>query len=151
MLFDDTFVFVMVYLDDDRIDIAGNQYPYPLHSPVVAKEFSNDIDIQNGLYGILWGKTDHLIYEKLNSGFWIVLKVEKNSELICIDKFYNRYKFKTGKIVYNGIIRNCSKYIIQHKNDPEILEEAKYLKIEDLVGTKCWNKKRKEEKKLISI
>jgi len=148
MLFDDTFVFMMVYLDDEKMDMAGNKYP--LHGHVIAQEFSNDVDIQKGLYGILWGKTDHLIYEKLYSGHWAILKVEKNNELICVDKFSNRYKFKTGEIVYNGIAWSCSKYIIQHQNDPEILEEAKYLKIEDLVGSKFWNKKRREEKKTLT-
>ena len=138
------YVLMLVYLDEDWLDLSGNKY----HSEgfIEAKEFTNDIDLQNGLYGIMWGKTNYFPYEKIDKGHWAVVKTEINQELIKTDWHYNRYKFRNGFIVYLGSLRSAAKYILKHKDDPteKLAEEAKWLQPEEITGSTEWFKEQKK-------
>ena len=135
-----SYVFMLVYVDNDWLDIGGNEYP--TEGYVEANNFTNDIDIQNGLYGIMWGKTFYLPYEKIDQGHWIVVKTETNEELIKTDWYYNRYKFKYGAVVYAGNIRSAAKYIIKNKDNlaESLTEDAQWLQPEEIAGSKEWLK-----------
>lgn len=138
MLFDNSFILMLVYVDEDWMDIAGNRYP--IEGDVEAKEYSEDIDISKGLYGIPWGKTCYFPYERINKGHWIVVKVEKSEEMVRVEEYYNRYKFRLGTVVFCGSIQECAKYIIKNKNGPECLEEALWVQPEEIAGSDEWLK-----------
>ena len=105
-----SYVLMLVYVDSNLMDIGGNIYP--VEGYVEANNFTEDIDIRNGLYGILWGKTCSLSYEKIDSDNWIVIKTEISEDLIKTDFYYNYYKFRSGTVVYFGNLRSAAKYII---------------------------------------
>ena len=125
------------------MDIGGNKYP--IKGYVEADNFTNDIDIENGLYGIMWGKTFHLSYEQINEGKWVVVKTEISELLIEIDRLCNRYKFKYGIVVHSGTVTTASQYIIDHKNDEFLINEVKQLQLKEIVGSKKWLKKYGEK------
>ncbi len=135
------YVFILVYIDENWEDIAGNKYP--VEGFIRAKEFTDDIDISCGLYGILWGKTCYLCYEKIDKGNWVVVKTEFNEDLIRTDSYYNRYKFRQGWVIYAGNIRSAAKFILKHKDDSseELLSEASWLQPEEIAGSRQWFKK----------
>lgn len=139
------YVFMLVYVDDEWMDMGGNKYS--IEGYIEANNFTNDIDLQNGLYGIMWGKTCYFPYERINKGHWLVVKTEKNKELIETDCYYNRYKFKYGAIVHAGNIKTAAKYILENKDDELLVEDAKWLQPEEVAGSKEWLK----EHKLVTI
>ena len=132
------YVLMLIYVDDEWMDIGGNEYPYEGY--IEAKKFTNDIDIENGLYGIMWGKTCHFPYEKLKNGNWVVVKTEVSEEIIKVDGYYNRYKFRCGNVVHTGDIESASKYIIDNKNDPGFVEDGAWVQPEEIAGSKKWIK-----------
>jgi hypothetical protein len=105
-------VLMLVYVDDDWMDIGGNVYPQSGY--VECKYFTDDINIENGLYGILWGETDRFLYEKKNKGHWLVVKTEWNKEIIKVNS-YNRYKFRNGFIVKTGKYKKLMNYLVKNK------------------------------------
>ena len=109
------YVLMLVYVDDNWMDIGGNVYPP--EGFIEAKNFTEDIDIQFGLYGILWGKTCYFPYEKIDNGNWLVVKTEIGDDLIRVESYYNRYKFRSGSVVHSGNIKSSARYIIKHKNE----------------------------------
>ena len=137
------YVFMLVYIDDEWMDIGGNKYP--TEGYIEANNFTNDIDIQNGLYGIMWGKTCYFPYEKMDNGHWVVVKTEKNEELIETDCYYNRYKFRYGAVVHSGGIKTAAKYILDNKDNPEefLIKDAEWLQPEAVAGSKEWLKEHK--------
>lgn len=110
-----SFVLLLVYVDDDWMDIGGNSYPKEGY--IEARKFTNDIDIRLGLYGILWGDIKKLEYEKTNAGYWLVVKAEWSDDLIKTDYFANRYKFRNGIVVFCGSLKSSRNYIRKHEND----------------------------------
>jgi hypothetical protein len=138
------YVLLLVYVDNDLLDIGGNLYPKEGY--VESNEFSKDIDIRYGLYGIMFGKTNKLQYENINSGHWIVVKTELNEYIIKTDRCLNRYKFNNGFVVHFGNLESASEYIIDNKNNDCFMSSAKNIKSEEIAGSKKWMKKniRKE-------
>ncbi len=132
------YVLMLVYVDENWMDIGGNIYPP--EGFVKAKDFTKDIDIQNGLYGILWGKTCYFPYEKIDVGNWLVVKTELSEDLIKTDWYYNRYKFCNGWVVHAGNTRSSAKYIVSHKYDEDFIEEAGWIQEEEIAGSKEWLK-----------
>ena len=130
------YVLMLVYVDEEWKDIGGNEYPYDGY--IEAKKFNYDIDIEQGLYGIMWGKTSHFSYEKLKNGNWVVVKTEICEEIIKVDGFYNRYKFRCGTVVYTGDIMSASKYIIDHKYDEGLTEDGAWLQSSEIAGSEEW-------------
>lgn len=135
------YVFMLVYVDEEWMDVGGNKYPSDGY--IEAEKFEKDIDIRYGLYGIPWGKTCYFPYEKLRSGHWIVVKTEIGEDFIKTDGYYNRYKFKQGSVVYAGNLRGAARFIINHKNDRFLAEEARWLQSEEIAGSKEWMKEHK--------
>ena len=138
-----SYVLMLVYVDDDWLDIAGNKYP--IEGFIEAKKFTKDIDIRSGLYGVLWGKTWHFPYEQITKGHWIVVKTEYDEDLIKTEWNNERYKFKNGWVVHIGNLRSAAKFILQKKNDPMelLIKDAEWLLPEDVAGSKEWLKEHK--------
>lgn len=136
------FVPVLCYVDDNWMDISGNVYPED--GIVYAKEFTDDINIEYGLYGIFWGNADFLIYEKLN-GNWIIVKVEIDNDFIVVDGTGNRIKFKNGMIICSGDACKMGNYLWRNRNNSSQYScyITKDTKKEDIVGTNSWVRKHK--------
>ena len=136
-----SYVLILVYVDNDWMDIAGNVYPSEGY--VEADHFTKDIDIQHGLYGILWGKTERLPYEKINEGHWCVVKAELSEDLIRTDSFLNRYKFSRGFVVHSGNLLSAAEYIVENKHDEDFIKDPLTIQSEEIVGTHQWMKEHK--------
>ena len=124
------------------MDIAGNIYPET--GEISAKEFTEDINIQYGLYGILWGRTPVLFYEKEEEGHWLVVKTKINDDFIVVDSLYNRVKFREGEVICYGEMEKIGKYVKKLKDNPlyyDGLNADITLKAE-IVGTKEWKENR---------
>ncbi len=134
----DDYILVLVHVDRDHVDVAGNEYP--IEGYVETKEFTNDLDLQYGLSGVPWGKTVGFPYDNIKEGRWFVLKTQVNDDFTIIDTYYNQAKFKNGFILYNGTIRQCARFIVRNKNDIEQNYNAKALSIkeEEIAGSKEW-------------
>jgi hypothetical protein len=132
------YVLMLVYVDDDWMDIGGNIYPKEGY--IEAANFTNDVDIRFGLYGIPWGKTNYLQYEKIDSGHWIVVKTDLSEDLIKTDHFRNRYKFNKGFVVYEGSLRSAARFIIKHKDESGFVDEAESILPEEVFGSTPWRK-----------
>ena len=135
------YVPVMCYVDENLMDIGGNIYPED--GFISAKKFTDDINIQYGLYGILWGKTKKLLFEKIENGNWVIVKTEVNNELIKTDCINNRVKFRNGMVLYIGNISSAGEFIYKNriKKQHYFSEEGKEIKKYEIVGTKKWIKK----------
>jgi hypothetical protein len=111
------FTMMLVYVDDDWMDIGGNIYPDEGY--VEANHYSDNIDIQHGLLGIIWGNVKRLKYEKADTGHWLVVKTESCQETIKIDHFDNYYKFRNGSVIFCGDYKSAKQYIRDHINDED--------------------------------
>jgi len=131
-------VLMLVYVDENWMDIGGNTYP--IEGFVEAKEFTKDLDIRFGLYGIMWGKTSYFPYEQAYRGNWIVVKTEISEDIIKVDWHYNRHKFYSGSVVYSGNLRDAAMYIIEHKNDSEFSKDGQWIQPEEIAGSEEWLK-----------
>lgn len=140
VLFTRSYVPVMCYVDENWMDIAGNIYPSDGFAS--AKSFTTDINIQHGLYGILWGKASSLVYEKINIGHWVIVKTEVNNNFIKTDHYNTRVKFKTGMVIHTGSIRTAGKFLFRNKlnRSHHFSQEGEYLKEEQVIGTTKWMK-----------
>jgi len=137
------FLPVMCYIDDNYMDIGGNIYPE--YGFISAKEFTDDNNIQYGLYGIPWGRTDNLLYEKIDSGNWVVIKTEINDELIKTDCIRNRVKFRNGMVLKVGSANYIGEFIYENREKHNFSKLGKYVKKDEIVGTKKWMKKYYKE------
>lgn len=140
MIESESYVLMLVYVDDCLFDIGENKYPKK--GKVEAKNFQNDEDISKGLYGILWGKSEFLLYEDLKCGNWFVVRTYNNNNLIRINKEDNRYKFKNGYIVHKGSVKSSANFIINSIKKMN-KDYVKYISInrEEFIGTKKWEMK----------
>jgi hypothetical protein len=138
------YVSVLCYVDENWMDIGGNIFPED--GFIAAKEFTDDINIQFGLYGILWGNTDYLFYENVDDGNWAVIKVEVDNNFMFVDKMYNRVKFKNGMVVCSGNVEETGNFLWENGKD---LSQCYYvpekMKKKDIVGTKKWLKRFREK------
>lgn len=138
------YVHVLCYIDENWMDIGGNIFPED--GVVSAKEFTDDINIQFGLYGILWGITDCLIYENID-GDWVVVKVEIDNDFMFVDEFYNRVKFNNGMVVCSGSVEEAGEFLWINRD--EMSSCCYYFpedtKKENIVGTKKWLKKFRDK------
>ena len=143
------YVPILCYVDDNWMDIGGNVYPED--GVVTAKEFTNDINIECGLYGIFWGKTEKLFYEKL-SGNWIVVKVEVDNNFIVVDSLSNTVKFNNGMIICSGNAYEMGSYLWDNINN--VSQYSCYIngfvKESDIVGTVKWVKRCEKVNKCYS-
>lgn len=130
------YVLLLSYIDDNRTDIGGTVFPE--EGFIESKNFKKDINIRNGLTGILWGESNTLPYEKINKGFWLVIKTEKNDDFIRTDILDNRYKFPNGTILYCGDLISAANYIIEHKNDDDLDSHGKEVRCSSIVGSQEW-------------
>jgi hypothetical protein len=133
-----SYVLMLVYVDKKWLDIGGNRYSFK--NLIEAKDFVKDVDVRHGLLGIPWGRTNHLLYEKIKGGHWIVVKIEENEDLIKVNDFYNRYKFKNGVILHKGDICSASEYILKQRNRKDFAKKMSSIKPKDVVGSKKWLK-----------
>jgi hypothetical protein len=131
------YVLVLCYLDENRMDIGGNVFPED--GFITAKEFTNEIDIQCGLYGILWGKRENLFYEKVE-GNWAVVKVEVDIDFIIVDSYYNKVKFRSGMVVCSGGIEKAGEFLLEY-----IRRISVEIKEEKIIGTKMWMQKHRRK------
>ena len=135
MIFCHSSLLLLVYVDNQNLDLAGNRYPLKGH--IEAEDFSKDIDVQRGLCGILWGQTDYFSYENIKSKKWLIAKIEKNNEIIRVN-YHNRYKFRKGYVVHHGSLRICSNYIWKNRNNKDMAEEGSLLQLNNIAGSKEW-------------
>ena len=89
----ENYVNMLIYLDNNKTDLAGDTFPDEGY--VQSENFSLDKDIKNGIFGILEGDTDNFIFESKFSGFWAIVRTEKE-QLIPIYPQENKYKFRCG-------------------------------------------------------
>lgn len=135
------YVLMLVYVDSDLIDIGDHQYPEKGY--VEAENFFYNEDIQTGLLGIPWGRADKVFYEDLESNNWLVVKIENNPDLFCVNNFYNQYKFRNGLVLHKGDICSCSQYILNiiHDAEQSFDEEIFSIPEEEIIGTEKWKNK----------
>lgn len=104
------YVLLLCSLNPDKTDLSGNQYPESGY--VAAKKFKPDQNIQHGLYGTLWGNTESQKWMNVDpEAEWVVVKTEKNDDLIQIGADENFYKFRSGMVVYFGDRNACMEYV----------------------------------------
>lgn len=134
------FVLVLVHLFWDGFDIAGNKFPK--EGFVKTKKFTRDKDIRYGIFGFEWGRTSSFRYDKMDKGYWAVVKTEKNDNYVSINSWENSVKFESGLVLHNGSIRTAAKFIVDTKTDytHHFLEESLYIKPGEIAGTKEWFK-----------
>lgn len=139
---------ILVHLDRYQNDIADNKFSR-VGDVVVAKEFSRDIDITKGIYGVPWGYTEYFDKEDIYGGFWAVVKTEYNDNIIPIDKFYNTVKFRSGIILHIGTLQSASKFIIKSKRDESHYyhKSANLIPDEEIAGHKKWMEKYENSRK----
>lgn len=133
-----SYVFMLVYVDDEWLDMAGNKYP--IEGFIEAEKFSDDIDILKGLYGAMWGKISSFSYEHMHKGHWVVVKTEHSEDLIKTAWQEDRYKFKSGWVVHTGNLRSAGQFILDKKDDPQemLTKDADWLLPEDVAGSEEW-------------
>jgi hypothetical protein len=127
---------MLVYVDDQKMDLAGNQYPKK--GRIEAKIFVRDIDLQTGLCGIPWGQTNRMSYEDIKSKNWVVAKVEKNNDIIRVN-YFNRFKFRSGYVSHVGSLRSCSSYIWKNRCNQDMIEEGSMIRLKNVAGSKEWS------------
>jgi hypothetical protein len=119
----------LVTLDSDFTDGVGNVYPKS--GFVKAAHFKTNKDIMSGLFGILWGRTNSEQYLKHGSGtVWLVVKINRDENLIVLDEDENVVKFETGLVVCCGTKLEASSYIaeeVQRSGDFSVTEIAGYV------------------------
>ena len=95
------YVLILVSLNPDRTDLSGNKFPNSGY--VQARRFKSDENIENGLYGTLWGKYKEERWLNTDSqACWLVVKSEFNDDVIPLVNRENFYKFRSGMVVYSG-------------------------------------------------
>lgn len=107
---DSRFVLILVSLNPDHTDLSG--ITYPNKGFVECKNYKQDRDIRYGLYGTLWGKTEHCKWLNTDEkAFWTVVQTEINDDLIALDQCENFVKYRKGIVVCSGEIDSCIQYI----------------------------------------
>ena len=136
------YVLVICPISYDNYDLAGNCFKEEKEF-IQSQNYSKDGDLSNGLYGILWGKTPHYPYNHTLLGKWVVIKIEVDSNLICLNRLTNEVKFKRGIVLHIGKISSCAKFILSSKNDKEqfFAPEIENLKESDIIGSDAWIEK----------
>ena len=145
------YLLFLMHIDENRMDYGGNLIPKK--GFIKANNFTYDKDIRYGLFGIPWGKTFNFIYEDINFGCWVVLKILKDKKLINVDYFSNRFKVESGLVLYSGSIKSAGRFIFKIKDNPThfFSEESKKLKEEEIAGTSEWFKIYNKQKKLMRV
>ena len=80
---------MLVYLDPNKIDLAGNRFP--AEGYIQSKNFTLDRDLRNGIFGILNGNECKFMYESKKIGFWAIVRTELD-QLILV--YAEKYKFR---------------------------------------------------------
>lgn len=115
------YVLLLCSLNPDRTDLSGNQYPESGY--VSSKNFKPDQNIQNGLYGTLWGNTETQRWLNVDpEAEWVVIKTERNDDLIPLSGDENFFKFRSGMVVFFGDRESCTQYVAT--NAPAELREG---------------------------
>tara|TARA_Y100000310_G_scaffold262645_1_gene272370 strand:+ start:2193 stop:3047 length:855 start_codon:yes stop_codon:yes gene_type:complete len=108
---------VLVTLNADYTDSQGNKYPKQgefIHAP----NFLPDKRLNNGLWGVLWGKTLGFAYLKnQQDSIWAVIKIDFNQRYVHLDKIYNLVKFEQGLVLHTGSKGSCAGCILKYKED----------------------------------
>ena len=112
----DRYVLILVSLNPDDTDLSGIKYP--LSGRVESRRYKPDDNILNGLYGILWGKTNknRWVNSDIDAKYKVV-RTEKNDEIVPLCNEYKFVKFRSGLVVFSGCLRDCYRYILE--NSPE--------------------------------
>lgn len=133
------YVLILCPLDKDGYDFAGNKYKEE-HSFIQSNIFEKNHDIDKGLLGIYWGKTNNYPYSNILKSKWSVVKTEINSNLLFVEKKYNLVKFKRGMILHIGDIYSGAHFISMEKDIDShyFIKEASCLRNSDVIGTKEW-------------
>jgi hypothetical protein len=92
----DEHALMLVYLDNNQTDLAGNSFPAT--GFVKSEDFSFDNNLENGIFGILNGDTNNFSFEDQHEGSWAIVKTEQE-QLIPIYPRDNKYKFKCGMVL----------------------------------------------------
>lgn len=115
----DSYALVLVALNDDLTDGAGNQYVEK--GRVECEEYEQDDRLDRGLFGILWGATSDPIvaspYSNTDGNKWAVVRVEVGDEVVPLDESHGIVKFRDGQVVCLGDLKACAGYIKDHSDD----------------------------------
>ena len=153
MVIRERYLLVLVCLDKNKIDIAGNQYPR--EGFVRAKEFTTDIDLRYGLYGNLWGKISPFSIddEDIKNNYWAVVKTTRDDNIILINSFDNKIKFESGFVLHIGSIRSAGRFIVKIRKNRQhfFVPEVNEVKIKEIAGTKEWFELYKRNKKKLDF
>lgn len=108
------YTLMLVSLNPDYTDCSGNVYPESGY--VEANNYEYDTNILHGLYGTKWGLYKNNRWLNMNEkAKWLVVRVEKNNDLIPLDKNNAFYKFRTGFIVLADEKEKCEQYIEKYR------------------------------------
>jgi len=141
---ENNYVLLVCPILKDGKDVAGNPY-LGVGEFIQAQVFTKDGNIDNGLYGILWGKCPTFLQKNILKFNWAIVKTEINENLFLLDRMTNEAKFKRGIILHIGKIKSCAEYILKIKDDEQqyFVEEAKHLIEEQIIGTKAWQRNQR--------
>lgn len=140
---DKTYLPVLCFLDKRYKDIGNHKYPS--HGFVSAKDFVPDRNIETGLYGIAWGITDILYYERTEKNYWALVKTEITNDIIIIDGFKNRVKFRNGIVLLRSTLEEIVSFLLKSMKKPQFRFEPYYTTFskKDVIGTRAWKKEDK--------
>ena len=112
------YALVLVPLYSNLTDHLGNQY---LNQGFIkSQNYKSDKTLYNGLFGIIWGKTDTVCHFT-DTTHWLIVKIEDVNRLIYIDA--DLVKFESGLIVFSTkqhseAANYIAKYLADNKDIP---------------------------------
>lgn len=113
---------VLLTLNEDMTDLAGNKFPE--NGYVEAENYIGDKSVMTGLCGTLWGLSDNNTWlDDHEDSIWAVIKIDSNG-FIVINEGSNLVKFDSGLVVYCGDRVGAYGYIVSNKNNEEFEERA---------------------------
>lgn len=99
---------VLCPIHHDLYDMSGTKFPDK--GFVKCENFSEDNNIDSGLFGINWGiDNGYEIASNFVDGKWAVIRMD--SRFITIDSFTNAIKFEQGYVILIGDKIECMKVI----------------------------------------
>ena len=105
---------MLVSLNPDRTDCSGNSYPDSGY--VEAKDYKPNDNLLQGLYGIAWGQYRSTQWLNLSQeAQWCIVRTERNSELLPLDKHESLTKFRNGLVVFSGSREECEEYAAKQR------------------------------------
>jgi hypothetical protein len=103
-------ILVLSWLNYDWTNLSGIEFP--TQGFIEDPRYTRNRTLLDGIHGTLWGQ--NITNQWLNSSDkpWIVLRTERNDEIINIDSIDNFVKFKCGTVIRTGDYHECVNYIL---------------------------------------